>query len=157
MDHDRYIAIETRIGIGLNAVVSGAFVFLMFGGQATIKLWGMGGLAFDLVPTTFMITLMMTVALTLITRSRLKKGAVGPLMSARRLPGNVLLRGLTLALLATLVFVPVSVGALTLIWPMTGDWSFLVVLAFKIVYSAVLGIVLTPVILRAAFNDGVTS
>ncbi len=154
MTHDRYIAVESRIGVALNAIVGGGFVFLMFGGLTKIGLWGMQGLAFDLLPTTFMISLMMTIGLTLLTRARVRKGAIGPLAYKRRLPGNVILRGLMLAIVMTLVLAPISVGLLALIWPTTGDWPFLIVLAFKIAYSVLIGVLLTPVILRAAFNDG---
>jgi len=154
MTHDRYIAIETRIGVVLNAIVGGAFVFLMFGGLANVGLWGMQGLAFDLLPTTFMISLMMTIGLTLMTRSRVQKGKIGPTAYNRRLPTNVILRGLTLAIIMTLLLVPLSIGLLMLLWTVTGDWPFLIVLGFKSAFSVLIGVVLTPVILRAAFNDG---
>lgn len=152
--HKRYVAVETAVGVVLNIVVGALFVWLMFGGRARVGLWGADGLAFDLVPTVFMITLMTTVALTLITRARIRKGAVPPMRdSGRPIPGIVPLRALLFALVATVAIVPLSVAILWLVW--RGDWSFGAVMGFKIAYCAVLGLLVTPPILRAALRDGV--
>lgn len=153
--HRKYIRIETGIAIVLNAIVGALFVWILFGGKTQIGLWGDAGLAFDLLPTVFMITLMSTVALTILTRKRLRGGAVPPLTDrGPRLPRFVLLRALLLAAVATIAIVPLSVLALSLVW--TAPWSFGAVLIFKIIYSAALGLIVTPVIVTAALRDGAT-
>jgi hypothetical protein len=151
--HVRYVRIETGISIVLNAVVGAVFVRLMFGGRSTVGLWGTDGLAFDLLPTVFMITLMTTIALTLITRARVRKGAVPPMTDmGPRLPRPAPVRALLLAGAAALAIVPVSVLALWAVW--TGPWSYGAVMAFKIAFSALVGLLVTPPILRAALRDG---
>jgi len=49
-----YLLRETAISMGINAVLSAVFVFLIFRGKTKIGLWGAGGLAFNFVPQTFM-------------------------------------------------------------------------------------------------------
>jgi hypothetical protein len=145
---------ETSISTIPNAVVSAGFVWLIFGSTAKIPLWGMDGLAFDLVPTTFMLTLMTTIALTLLMRKRLRDGAlVRPDAGGRplHLPRNPVLRGLVLGLGLLLIFVPVSVAALSAIWQ--GDWTFAQVLTFKIVYGVIVGWVATPLVVLAALRE----
>lgn len=156
MEHSRYVMIETILSVILNTIVGGIFVFVMFGGMEQIGLWGEAGLAFDLVPTVFMITLMTTIALTLLTRSRMRAGKVAPIVMDSRLPKNPILRGLVLAVSATIAIVPVSVLILWLIWPTTGDWSFVAVLIFKCIFSALLGLLVTPIIVRNALKRGST-
>lgn len=148
-----FIRRETAIGIVLNIVVSAAFVWLMFGGRATIGLWGMDGLAFDLVPTTFMITLMTTIALTFLTRARVRAGGVAALGGGSWLPAFPPIRGVLLGLVATVAIVPAIVGLLALGWGR--DWSFDEVLGFKMAYGAALGLLVTPIVLRFALRDGV--
>lgn len=146
----RILATEAAISIVPNALVSALFVWLVFGGQTRVPLWGVHGLAFDLVPTTFMLTLMTTFALTLIVRARRRRGlagADGTLPLPRRLP----LRAVALALLLCLVFVPASVLLLWLGWD--GDWSYGRVMAFKIAYGAGVGLVATPLAVLAALRD----
>lgn len=151
--HARYIRIETIVAMVLNAVVGALFVWLMFGGRSMIGLWGQDGLAFDLLPTVFMITLMTCIALTLITRARMRKGAVPPMTGPSRSPHLLPLRAVLFALTAVVVIVPASVLLLWAVW--TGPWSFGAVMAFKIAFSVLLGLIVTPPILRAALRDGV--
>lgn len=145
---------ETLISTVPNALVSAGFVWLVFGGQDTIGLWGMNGLAFDLVPTTFMLTLMTTIALTLIFRKR--RHSSGILNEAGRpaplpLPRNPVLRGLVFGLVLLVVFVPLSIAALSAIW--VGDWSYERVLVFKIIYGVIVGWVATPLVVIAALRE----
>jgi hypothetical protein len=145
---------ETLISTVPNAIVSAGFVWLIFRGQDTIPLWGMNGLAFDLVPTTFMLTLMTTIALTLIFRKRHRDGALPATGSAAAplpLPHNPLLRGLTLGLALLVLFVPASIAMLSAVWQ--ADWSYQTVLGFKIVYGVLVGWVATPLVVLAALRE----
>ena len=153
MPHGRYILTETVASAVLNAIVGGLFVFVVFGSVASIELWGPRGLAIDLLPTVFMITLMTTIALTIITRRRMLAGAVQPAEATTVLPANPVLRGLLLAIGATIVLVPASVAILSVVWRSTGDWTFTEVLLFKCIYSATLGFLVTPLIVISALRS----
>jgi hypothetical protein len=147
----RFLIVETVVNSILSGLLSAGFVWLIFGGRDLIPLWGTNGLAFDLVPTVFMITLMMTLGLTLFTRLRCSKGRA-PMMEGRsRLPRNVVLRALAMALAATIIVVPLSVGLLALIGPQT--WTYSAVMLFKIVLGVVLAAIITPVIVAGAMRD----
>ena len=147
----RYLRLQVAAAVPINALLGGVFVWLVFGGQDRIQFWGTTGLAADLVPTTFMITLMTTLGLTLATRAALRSGKLTG-TPYRRAPRNVLLRALTFASLATLVLVPLSVILLWAAW--SGNWSYSAVLWFKIAYAVLLGLLITPVIVRSALADG---
>lgn len=150
-DAKQFLAIQLGISAVLNALISALFVWIVFRGQDRIGLWGGKGLAADLVPTTFMITLMSAIALTIATRSAVRSGKVEARTGAWRLPRNPALRGLTLAFAATLILVPLSVAALAFLWE--SDWSYRTVMAFKIGYGVVLGTIVTPIIVYAALGD----
>lgn len=157
--HRRYFAIEIAIGMVLNAVISAAFAWGIFRGVAHVPLWaGTRGMAFDLVPTVFMITLMMTIALTLITRARLRRGAAPALawsrdshVLLRLLPRNAVGRGLCLAAGATIVLVPLSVACLAGAGFQT--MAFGPFVWFKVAYGVALAVLVTPIILLCAFGD----
>ncbi|MEE4155229.1 MAG: hypothetical protein V2I27_13815 [Erythrobacter sp.] len=148
------IARETLISTVPNAIVSAGFVWLVFGRQDRIGLWGISGLAFDLVPTTFMLTLMTTIALTLIFRKRRRDSGI--LNEASRgaalpLPRNPVARGVVLGLVLLVLFVPLSVAALSALW--AGEWSYERVLVFKIIYGVIVGWVATPLVVLAALRE----
>lgn len=147
-----YLRTQLIVAAILNALLSALFVWLVFGGMERIELWGGTGLAADLVPTTFMITLMTTIGLTFATRATIRKGALEALPPVRWLPANVFLRALLLALGATLLLVPLSAGILAAIW--TSDWSYEAVLWFKIAFGVALGFLVTPIVVRGALGDG---
>ena len=145
---------ETLISTVPNAVVSAGFVWLLFGGQPRIPLWGMNGLAFDLVPTTFMLTLMTTIALTLLFRKRRSDGALPASLAEGAplpVPHNPVLRGLVLGIVLLALFVPASIAVLAAVWQ--GDWPFAQVLAFKIAYGIAVGWVATPIVVLAVLRE----
>lgn len=147
---------ETLISTVPNAVVSAGFVGLVFSGQSRIPLWGMNGLAFDLVPTTFMLTLMTTIGLTLLLRKRRRSGSLPAAAQGATplpLPRNPVLRGLALGLALLVLFVPVSVLILAAIWQ--GDWPFAQVMAFKIAYGVAVGWVATALVVLAVLREHV--
>ncbi|MGJ7511999.1 hypothetical protein [Variovorax sp. GT1P44] len=120
-----------------------------------MPLWGTDGMAMDLVPTVFMITLVGNLIVTLLTRKRVRDGRVPPLGPphgpAVRLPRNALLRVLGLALLLTIVLVPLSVAALASLglhsMPATPF------IAYKLIYGMGVGALSAPLVIRAALPD----
>ena len=145
------LASEAVISILPNALVSALFVWLLFRGVHRIGLWGIDGVGFDLVPTTFMLTLMTTIGLTIVVRRRLRAGKAKPAAGTSRLPKNPVLRGVVLGLLMLLLFVPATVLALSLSW--AGEWSFIQMLIFKIIYGVAVGLIATPLVVLAALRD----
>ncbi len=152
--HARYIRNETLVGCVFNGVLSIVFAFLVFYGVELIPLWGPQGMAVDLIPTVFMITLVGNLIVTVLTRKRVAAGQVPRLEQTahQRLPRSALLRVLLLAVLFTVVLVPLSVFAL---WALRMDpvpfWTFV---GFKVVYGAIVGALSAGIVVRAALRDG---
>ena len=149
-EHRRYVEKETLIAVAINSALSALFAFIVFGGNGAAPV---GDVAFDAFPQSFMIALMTTLVPTAITRRRVRLGAVPPLTGrSPRLPRNLLLRALLVAAAAALV----GGGLHWLLLPQLAPplWAFGAVLVYKIVYGALLALLLAPPILRAALADG---
>jgi hypothetical protein len=147
-----YVVKETAISIVINSVLSAFFVWLMFGGRTQVPLWGVGNLAFDFVPQTFMISLMSVLVPSALTRKRRRAGAVGscePVLSW--LPRNLPLRALLAAVGGVLLFA--SLGTLLLAalapdpLPMASVWPM------KIVYGALVAVIVTPLALCVTLGE----
>jgi len=155
--HKRYVKAETAVGIGFNGVLSVVFG-LPFYNVPAIPLWGAQGMAVDLVPTVFMITLVQTIIITLITRRRVKAGAVAALPEPRSaypllklLPANVLARALLMALVLSLILVPLTIGAMAVLG--VDGITFAPFISFKVVYGVAVGMLSAPLSLLAALSD----
>ncbi|MDO6414143.1 hypothetical protein Q4F19_07100 [Sphingomonas sp. BIUV-7] len=135
-EHRHYLAAETSIGFAISAVLSLVFCFFIFGGQASIPVGGTGGLIVDAIPQSFMVALMSTFVPTLLTRRRVRSGAI-PVRKARsRLPTHAMLRALLVACCAAGIGVLLTAIAL-LAGP--DEWPFVTVATVKTVYGALLG------------------
>jgi hypothetical protein len=152
-DHRKYVLIETAISVVFNTIFSIIFAFVAAQGADRLPLWGPTGMAVDLVPTVFMITLVTTVVVTLLTYKRLaagkapalERGQGGPLAWA---PRNAFARGVIYGALFAAVLVPLSIGALLALG--VESLPFSAFLPFKAVYGAVYAALVTPLIVRAA-------
>ncbi len=156
-EHRKYVTGETVVSTVINTILSVVFAFLAAGGQDRVPLWGGRGMAVDFVPTVFMITLVTTIAVTLITRKRMRAGKVAPLPAGEGgplawAPRNAFARGFTYASLAAAVLVPLSIGVLHLL--RVDELPLMTFVAFKAVYGAVLSLLITPPIVRAALASG---
>ena len=155
-EHARYVRTETLIGVVLNVIVSAILAWVVVPKPpGVISLWGMGGIAFDLVPTTFMIVFMTSIALGLLTYKRLSDAKVTPLPRARaglagRLPGFVPGRALILALIACATLLPLTVLGLTALGVESMRlWPFV---AFKAAYGALIAVLFMPPLLKSALT-----
>lgn len=146
----RHRRTEAAIAAAISAVLSGAFVALIFGGRAQVLVAGSGGLIVDALPQTFMIALMSSLVPTLSTRRRLARGLVQPLHAATRWPRRIAVRVLTIAVGATLL-----AGALhSVLLPLTPPfWPLPAVLALKLGYGAALGALVAGIAVTAALHD----
>jgi lysylphosphatidylglycerol synthetase-like protein (DUF2156 family) len=148
----RYILAETLISIAVNAAISAGFAFVVFGGRTGIGLWGPDGLALDFAPQTFMIALMSVLVPTALTRRRIRTGAIQKRRGrASYLPRNLLVRALLVASLATVSLGGAAMLVLAATW--SGALGFATVLPLKIIYGALVALLVTPPALRAAFCD----
>ncbi len=159
--HKRYVKAETAIGIGFNGVLSVLFG-LPFYSVPSIPLWGNQGMALDLVPTVFMITLVQTIIITLITRKRIKSGAATPLPQPRAaypvlnlLPQNVVARAVLMAFVLSLILVPLTIGAMVILG--VDGIAFAPFISFKVVYGVAVGMLSAPLSLLAGLSDKVVT
>ncbi len=94
---DLHIRRETAISMVINTVLSGVFFLAVFGLHGPVPIWGMGHYVFDFGPQAFAVAFMSTLVPGALSRKALRAGRVASRPSALRLPGNLLLRGLILA------------------------------------------------------------
>jgi len=152
-----YIARERVIGSIVNFVLSLVFTILLVPAASPISLWGPQGIAVDLVPTVFMLTLAGSLAITLLAKQRLRSGAIKPIPGhlcgavARALPDNVLLRIVMVAVVVTAVVVPASVVGLAL--ADVRSMSYGSYLAFKSIYGPFVGALSTATVVKAALRN----
>lgn len=154
---------ETAINTVATALIAAALSWVLFRGHSSIVALSppVGGIL-GILPGTFNFTLLVTLALTLITRRRVRSGSCPPLArEARRgigaaLPANLIVRAIVLAAVATVVFVTLGAGGVWLATRLTAlpiEWSFQSVLGFYVVYFVILSLVVTPIILWRALAD----
>ena len=159
----RLVRRETVVNLAVSAVLAAFVGWLIFRGDtALVALAPPLGGVFGIVPGTFNFTLLVTLGLSMVIRKRVRAGAA-PLLDAShagtrwaRLPQPLSLRALTLAVLATLTFVPltlllvrVAIGAGLL----PAQWSFAGMLGFFVVYFVLLTWAVTPIVVWRALLD----
>jgi hypothetical protein len=156
--HRSFLLKETFISILINAILSGVIAFFMFRSQSTITLWGKNGLFFDLIPTIFIMTFLMTIAMTPVTRVRILKGKapVAPWHRSehpiyRFFPGAFVIRAFVFAVVALLLLLPITTAWVYFLTKFPLTLSEMVL--FKSCYGAIVGLLFTPVILIVAMAD----
>ena len=149
MSHRAYLVRETVISILINAALSAAFVFIMFGGVDPVPVRGLGGAVFDFLPQTFMISLMSTLVPSALTAKRLRTGSITALpASMHKLPKALLLRSVTVAVVTTIALG--IAAAATFYVAGIGSLPFATLLVTKILYGALVALIVTPVVLNDA-------
>lgn len=147
----RYMMIETIISVVINSAISAGFAWFVFGGAPLAKVWTPGGVAFDFVPQTFMISLMSVLVPTALTRKRVRAGTIERSPADSRLPSNIFLRALLIAVSATVVLGGMGVALLAVLGINTIPFGML--FPAKIAYGAAVSLIVTPIALRAALAD----
>ncbi len=160
VEHRRYLKSEVAINSIINAIISALFAWLFFRGVDVIPLWGAMGMAVDLIPTVFMITLATSLIATGMTRKKVRGGAILALPGSRSnypfirsWPSNIVLRSLMLAFMAAVIMVPPSIGAMMAL--SVTEMAFPPFVIFKVVYGAIVTTLVAPGILMAALTDEV--
>lgn len=138
-----YVVHETLISVAINTVLSIGFVFLVFRGQSRIAASGAHGIIVDMVPQTFMVTLMSCLIPGLLTRSRHVKGSLPWNLNINPAPlRHVFVRAITVALVVTCVVVAMCWGAFPHL--LASGVGFLPLLVAKASFGAALSAVVTP-------------
>ena len=145
-----YVKRETMIGAGINAALSAFFTFVAFGGNGA----AVGDVAIDALPQSFMIGLMTALVPTAITRSRLRRGVIASAATEKSwLPDNMAVRASVVAVGAAIFGGGLQWLLLPLLTP--AEWPFSTILGFKVIYGALLGLLIGPFVLRRALADPV--
>ena len=151
-----YIRKETLISVMISMLINVFFGFVALEGRAAMPVWdGFSGISFDLIPTGFLTTLPLVIAVTVLTRNRVRNGRI-PNLDVRMagpwiyLPYNVVLRGFVCAAIFSLLFVPVIITIFTVLQiDSLPAWEFII---FKICCGASIGFLVTPFIVRMALQ-----
>jgi len=148
MNAQSYIRRETGVSIVINSVLSLLFFLLVFGMRDPIPTWGMGQWVFDFLPQSFMIALMSTLVPGFLTAKKLHAGQIAPIDYRSSLPRNLIARALVLAIASAAMGTALVAGIVTI----TGVEALphLAALVLKVIYGALLAILVTPLGLRAA-------
>jgi hypothetical protein len=147
----RHIRRETLVSVIINVALSLLFFLLVFGWQNPVSVWGVGELAFDFLPQSFMIALMGTLVPGALTAAKLRKGSLERLPGTTRLPGNLVLRALLLAALSMIAGTALTALLLRASGVEQMAWSS--ALAIKLVYGGLLALLVTPIGLAAALRS----
>ena len=150
----RYRRTEMVVAAAIDAVLSGVFVALLFGGQAEVPVAGWDGLIVDALPQTAMIALMSSLVPTVLTRRRTRRGSIAPLLTASHWPASTACRIGAIVLLTTVLAGGLHAALLPLgpsAWPLSA------VFAGKILYGAMLGMAVAGFAVTAALGDPVRS
>lgn len=138
----RHVVVQTGVSVVINTMLSVLFGLAVSHGRDAVPLAGIGGMAFDFFPQTFMITLATVTAVTLATRAGLRRGALEGSVSVEWRPRNAVLRGLLLAFLATALLAPTAGWVLAQTGVQALDLSRFLVL--KAVYGVFLALLVAP-------------
>lgn len=154
---------ETAVNTVATAVIAALLTWAIFDDRtAIVALAEPPDGIFGIVPGTFNFTLLVTLALSLVTRRRVAKGlcalpAEGEgLRVGAMLPRNVMLRAVALALVVSAALIPpiylLIAGGTRLGWIAT-QWSFTGMLAFFVAYFTALSLIVTPIVVWRALRD----
>jgi hypothetical protein len=150
---ERYIVTETVISSLINTLIGIAALLAVFGLRPAVSLWGAHGLAVNLIPAVFMMTLMDVIVPTLLTRRRIREGRLVVLRQpqSKWLPNRMALRALVLAVALTGVLLPCALVVLR--WSGPAVWTIGSLFASQAVLGVLVAVIITPVALRASFNE----
>lgn len=133
---------ETLVSIVINVVISLAFFWLVFADTDPIPVWGVGNYVFDLIPQTFMITLMSVLVPGTIVARKLRAGNVGTFPVAKPLLRNRLVRAIVFAVSA--VCITVVLASATLVAFGIDTIPSMPALASKLLIGGALAAIVTP-------------
>jgi hypothetical protein len=159
--HRRYLLLDQGVGAGIvNLLLNAGIAWLVFRGTEAVPLWGQQSIAGDTIGTAFVLPFLSTLIASAVVRSQVRAGyvpaiALSARSALRRLPRSLAGRGAVLGLIGVVVTGLPMAAALDIAG--VGQMAFGDFVAFKAVFAAVLGALVTPVIARAALADALVS
>jgi hypothetical protein len=155
----KYLVVETAISMGINALLSAGFAWLIFHGHDHVPIRGPGGLVRDAGPQTFMITLMGTLVPSLITRQRMRAGRLdawlqGHSGASQGRASNIFLRALVMAVVAMVLGLAINRTILPLLFP--AGLAYEGVLLLKTVYGLLVALLVTPFAISWVLKDSLS-
>jgi hypothetical protein len=150
--HRTFLLLEQGVGsVVVNLPLNAAIAWLLFRGASAVPFWGSQSLAGDTIATCFLLPLITTLIATPLCRHRVRAGGLTPLpwtdrmrATLGRLPSGTWWRGVVFGALTTIVVAPVALVALRGIGVDVLPFGSFV--AFKGVFAAALGALVTPLI-----------
>ncbi|RVT39138.1 hypothetical protein [Sphingobium algorifonticola] len=143
-----HLRFSTLISVVISMAISAAFFLLIFGGTPNIRVFTVDGLALDFIPQTLAAGFMSALVPAIQTRAKMVAGSITgsppPLWQIAVRALGLALGGLALA------------GVITaLLWLAGAEaMSWASALAMKIGYGGLLGLIITPIALRAILPRG---
>lgn len=156
--HKKLLAGQAVGGLVLNFLLNGTTAWVGFPPVASLPLWARGNcVAGDTIGTSFFLPLTTCLILTPFVRRALRRGALPAVPRAelpgwaRWLPANFVARGALVGLMSALTLALLTLALLTGagVEAMTRGQDVL----FKAIYTAILGVVVTPLFGLRALGD----
>lgn len=105
---NRLMVNETIVNTMISIPMYLLTAWLTFPQTQPIPLWGLHGVAFDLIPATFIPAIIMALATTLVLRARIRKGMTAAGRFSPPLPRQLPLRLLVIGAGALIIMVPIT-------------------------------------------------
>ncbi len=140
---------------GINLLFSGVMTLVMtaviFHGRVAVPVWGMGNLAFDVMPSTLFPCIAAAFAISKVTGSAIRQGVIQPISAGlfARLPKNDLLAGLLLSLCLLAVLGTGFVAALAYGYG-NQPVAYSAIVIAKLGYALILTLASTPILVARA-------
>lgn len=158
----RFVQKETAASAAVNGILTAGATWITFSDQHHVPVWSIDGLAFDLLPSTFIPVLLMGVMLPMAIGARLRSGSERggvPLIDRRDLrrhlrfwgrvaPRSMIVRALLLAFVLAFLFVPIGLAALWVSGLTAAPLTH--VLVGKAVWGVVVGAIAAPLVILPA-------
>ncbi|MBX3025096.1 hypothetical protein KF840_09320 [bacterium] len=150
--HRRFLILEQGIGSAVfNLLLNAVIAWALFHHLEAVPLWGQESIAGDTLGTCFFLPFFTALTVTPLVRRRIAKGGLAALDWTREshalltwLPAGTFRRALAIGALSLLVVGPLAV--LSLHGLAVAALAFPSFVAFKAVFAALLGMLVTPVI-----------
>lgn len=154
--HRTFLVLEQGVGsILINLPLNAAIAWLAFRGAEAVPFWGQQSIAGDTIGTCFVLPLITTLIATPLCRGRVRSGTLPPLpwtpamrSTLGRLPRGTWWRGVAFGALTMIVVAPLALVALRAFG--IAAMPFGTFVAFKGIFAAALGALVTPLIAASA-------
>jgi hypothetical protein len=158
-NHYKFLIIEQIIlAFIINYIINAAIGFVVYRGISSLPLWGMKSIVGDSIIMTFLLTIIVCYVVTLTTHSKVRGGHLEGLNWRRssnailsKLPQNNFLRSLVLAVIFTIIAMPVFIGALLML--NINEMTHLTFVIYKGFLAGLLAILVAPLAAILALGD----